>query len=135
MPADAPGLNPPGLALVLLEMLGLLVGEDDAAVGDEMAAGRVEEDEDEDEEEEDDEEEEAEDVVVEVVEAAVIGVVTTAWPKFHPLTWIPATNPPFEPTVVEVVNQGPVKVVMVRYFSTCPGVKVDWHCPRAPRST
>lgn len=124
MPADTPALNPPLLVLLLLEVLGLLVREDDAAVGDETAA-----------EEEEEEEEEAEEVVVEVVEAAAIEAVTTAWPKFHPLIWIPTTDPPFAPTVVEVVNQGPVTVVMVRYFSTCPAVRVDWHCPRVSRST
>jgi hypothetical protein len=48
-----------------------------------MPVGRVEEDEDEDEEEED--EEEAEDVVVEVVEATVIGAVTTTQAEIPPI--------------------------------------------------
>lgn len=93
MPADAPALNPPPPGL-LLRLLELLLGDD---VGDERPAG-----------------EEAEELVLVLVEEDVVKVTTTAWPKFHPLIWIPTTDPPLEPTVVEVVNHGPVSVVIVR---------------------
>lgn len=103
MPADAPALNP--LLGLLLGLLELLFGKDvplgdDVGVGDERAAEEVEDD------------VAAEELVV------VVAATTTAWPKFHPLIWIPTTDPPPEPTVVEVVNHGPVSVVIVRYFNT-----------------
>jgi hypothetical protein len=97
IPADAPALNPPVLGL-LLGLLELLLGD---GVGDERAA------------------EDAVDVVAEeelvlvLVEEDVVEAAT-AWPKFHPLIGMPSTNPPFGPTVVEVVNHGPVSVVIVR---------------------
>jgi hypothetical protein len=95
MPADASALNSP--LAPLLELLGPLLGDD---AGDERAA-----------------EEElvaVEELVLALVVGDVVEATTTAWPKFHPLIWTPTTDPPFEPMVVEVVNHGPVSVVIVR---------------------